>query len=237
MNALLKNRTWEIIDLPKEKKTMGCKWVFTIKCKPDGSIERYKTMLVAKGFTQTYGIDYQETFAPPVAKINSIQILLSLVVHFTWPLHQLDVKNAFLNGDLEEEVFMDLPPGFEEKLEKKKVCRLKKSLYGLKQSPRAWFERFGKVIKLQGYIQSQADLTMFYKHLREGKIVVLIVYVDEITLTSDDSLELERLKKALTREFEIKDLGPLRYFLGMEFARSTKDIFISQRKIFFFFDK
>ena len=86
MNAVLKNRTWEIVDLPEEKKTVGCKWVFTIKCKPDGSIERYKAKLVAKGFTQTYGIDYQETFAP-VAKINSIQILLSLVVHFNWPLH------------------------------------------------------------------------------------------------------------------------------------------------------
>ena len=125
---------------------------------------------------------------------------------------------------------MDLPPGFKEKLEKKKVCGLKKSLYGLKQSPRDWFERFGKVIKLQGYIQSQADHTMFYKHSREGKIVVLIVYVDDIILTGDENLELERLKKTLTREFERKDLGPLIYFLGMEFARSKKGIFISQRK-------
>ena len=231
MNAFLKNRTWEIVDLPKEKKTVGCKWVFTIKCKPDGSIERYKARLVAKGFTQTYGIDYQETFAP-IAKINSIWILLSLAIHFSWPLHQLEVKkslllnqvaedDAFLNGDLEEEVLMDLPLGFEEKLEKK-VCRLKKSLYGL--------ERFGKVIKLQEYIQSQVDHTMFYKHSKEGKIVELIVYMDNIIITSDDSLELERLKKALTREFEIKDLGPLRYFLGKEFARSKKGIFISQRK-------
>ena len=103
-------------------------------------------------------------------------------------------------------------------------------MYGLKQSPRSWFEIFGKVIKFQGYIQSQADHTMFYKHSREGKIVVLIVYVDDIILTSDDSLELEKLKKTLTREFEIKDLGPLRYFFGMEFARSKKGIFISQRK-------
>ena len=166
---------------------MGCKWVFTVKCKPDGSIERYKARLVAKGFTQTYGIYYQETFAP-MAKINSIWILLSLTVHFNWPLHQLDVKNAFLDGNLEEEVFMDLPPSFKEKLGKEKVYRLKKSLYGLKQSPRSWFEIFGKVIKFQGYIQSQADHTMFYKHSREGKIVVLIVYVDDIILTSDDSL-------------------------------------------------
>ena len=125
---------------------------------------------------------------------------------------------------------MDLQPGCKEKLGKKKVCKLKKSLYVLKQSPRSWFERFGKVIKLQGYIQSEVNHTMFYKHSREGKIVVLIVYVDDIILIGDDNPKLERLKKALTREFEIKDLGPLKYFLGMEFARSKKGIFISQKK-------
>ncbi|RVW12310.1 Retrovirus-related Pol polyprotein from transposon TNT 1-94 [Vitis vinifera] len=113
MNALKKNGTWEVVDLPREKKSYRCKWVFTIKSKVDGSVERYKAKLVAKGFTQTYRIDYQETFTP-VAKINSIRVLLSLVVNSNWPLHQLDVKNAFLNGDLEEEVFMSPPPGFEE---------------------------------------------------------------------------------------------------------------------------
>lgn len=100
MNALKKNGTWEIVELPREKKIVGCKWVFTIKSKADGNVERYKARLVAKGFTQTYGIDYQETFAP-VAKINSIRVLLSLAVNSSWPLHQLDVINAFLNGDLE----------------------------------------------------------------------------------------------------------------------------------------
>ena len=156
MNALKKNGTWEVVDLPREKKVVGCKWVFTIKSKADGSVERYKTRLVAKGFTQTYGINYQETFAP-VAKINSIRVLLSLVVNSNWPLYQLDVKNAFLNGDLEEEVFMSPPPSFEESFGVGKVCKLKKSLYGLKQSPRAWFECFGKVIKHYGYTQSQPD--------------------------------------------------------------------------------
>ena len=123
-----------------------------MKCKVDRSIERYKARLVAKGFTffllevakgftQTYGIDYQETFAP-IAKINSIKILLSLAVNFNRPLHQLDIKNVFLNGDLEKQVFMNLPPGFEEKLGSNKVFKLKKSLYGLKQSPKAWLERF-----------------------------------------------------------------------------------------------
>ena len=154
MNALRRSGTWEIVDPPRGKKIVGCKWVFTIKCNADGSVERYKVRLVAKGFTQTFGIDYQETFAP-VAKINSIRILLSLAVNSDWPLHQLDVKNAFLNGDIKEEVFMSLPPGFEKSLGSDKVCRLKKSLYGLKQSPRAWFERFGKAVISYGFLQSQ----------------------------------------------------------------------------------
>ncbi|RVX10349.1 Retrovirus-related Pol polyprotein from transposon RE1 [Vitis vinifera] len=229
MNALKKNDTWEVVDLPREKKVVGCKWVFTIKSKADGSVERYKTRLVAKGFTQTYGIDYQETFAP-VAKINSIRVLLYLTVNSNWPLHQLDVKNAFLNGDLEEEVFMSPPPGFEESFGVGKVCKLKKSLYGLKQSPRAWFERLGKVIKHYGYTQSQADHTMFYKHSNEGKVAILIVYVDDIVLTGDDCNELEKLKGKLAEEFEIKDLGALKYFLGVEFARSKEGIFVNQRK-------
>ena len=159
-SALKKNGTWEVVDLQREKEVVGRKWVFTIKSKADKSVERYKARLVANGFTQTYGIDYQETFAP-VAKINSIRVLLSLAVNSNWPLHQLDVKNVFLNGDLEEEVFMSPPPGFEESFGVGKVCKLKKSLYGLKQSPRAWSERFGKVIKHYGYTQSHNVLQTF----------------------------------------------------------------------------
>ena len=227
LNALKKTGTWELVDLPRDKKQVGCKWVFTIKCKADGSVERYKARLVAKGFTQTYGVDYQETFAP-VAKLNSIRILLSLATNCNWPLDQLDVKNAFLNEELEEEVFMSLPPGFEEELGRNKVCRLKKSLYGLKQSPRAWFERFGTVVKRLGYIQSQAEHTLFYKHSTNNKISILIVYVDDIILTGDDSLELKNLREKLAKVFDTKELGPLKYFLGIEFARSKEGIFMNQ---------
>ncbi|RVW86325.1 Retrovirus-related Pol polyprotein from transposon RE1 [Vitis vinifera] len=147
-----------------------------------------------------------------------------------WPLHQFDIKNVFLNGELEEEVFMMLPPGFYKEEEEIRACKLKKSLYGLKQSPRAWFDRFAKVIKNQGYQQGQSDHTMFFKQSNDGRITILIVYVDDIILTGDDTGQVERLKKVLATEFEVKDLGQMRYFLGMEVARSRKGINISQRK-------
>ncbi|RVW89838.1 Retrovirus-related Pol polyprotein from transposon RE1 [Vitis vinifera] len=153
MSALEKNKTWEIVERPKGKNIVDCKWIFTLKCKADGSLKRHKARLVAKGYTQTYGVDYQETFAP-VAKMNTVIILLSLAVHYNWQLLQYDVKNAFLHGDLDEEIYINIPPGFEENTSNK-VCKQKKALYGLKQSPRAWFGRFSKVMKESGYKQSQ----------------------------------------------------------------------------------
>ncbi|XP_057495256.1 retrovirus-related Pol polyprotein from transposon TNT 1-94 isoform X3 [Actinidia eriantha] len=229
MKALHKNNTWEVVEIPKGHKTVGCKWVFTVKHKADGSIERYKARLVAKGYTQTYGIDYQETFAP-VAKMNTVRVLLSLAANQNWQLHQFDVKNAFLHGNLEEEVYMSIPPGFEDPKIVGKVCKLKKSLYGLKQSPRAWFERFTQAMLKYGFKQSQGDHTLFIRHSSHGKLTALIVYVDDIVLTGDDVEEMQLLKEYLAREFEIKDLGNLKYFLGIEVARSSQGIFISQRK-------
>ncbi|KAA0050709.1 Beta-galactosidase [Cucumis melo var. makuwa] len=188
MKALEKNRTWEICALPKGHKTVGCKWLFSLKYKADGTLDRHKTRLVTKGFTQTYGIDYSETFSP-VAKLNTVRVLLSVAVNKNWPLYQLDVKNAFLNGDLVEEVYMSLPPGFE--------------------------AQFGQ----------QASKT--------GNIAILIVYVDDIVLTRDDQTEISQLKQRIGDEFEIKDLGNLKYFLGMEVARSKEGISVSQRKYTF----
>ncbi|KAK4277183.1 hypothetical protein QN277_015217 [Acacia crassicarpa] len=227
MEALKRNETWDTVDLPPGKKPVGCKWVFTPKYRADGTLEKYKARLVAKGFTQIYGEDYTETFAP-VAKLNTIRILLSIAVNLDWDLHQLDVKNAFLNGDLKEEVYMKLPPGFPGK-KANQVCKLKRSLYGLKQSPRAWFDRFTRVLKRHGYTQGQSDHTLFVKH-HKGKMAVLAVYVDDIILTGDDEVEINQIKAALAREFQIKDLGEMKYFLGMEVARSKKGIYISQRK-------
>ena len=149
MDALEKNETWELVDLPKGKKPMGCKWVFAVKLKADGSLERYKARLVAKGYTQTYGVDYHKIFAL-VAKMNTERTLLSLAINFDWELQQYDVKNAFLHGELEEEIYMGIPPRFSG-VGEGKVYRLKKALYGLKQSPCAWFGRFAKVMLTNGY--------------------------------------------------------------------------------------
>ncbi|XP_058211908.1 uncharacterized mitochondrial protein AtMg00810-like [Rhododendron vialii] len=161
--------------------------------------------------------------------MNTVRALISCAANLNWPLHQFDVKNAFLHGELEEEVSMDIPPGFSSSETEGKLCRLKKAFYGLKQSPRAWFDRFSKAMLKFGYKQSHADHTMFIKG-GAGKIVVLIVYVDDMIMTGNDVDEFVNLKSSLAQEFEIKDLGPLRYFLGMEVARSDKGIFISQRK-------
>ena len=184
---------------------------------------------MAKGYTQTYGIDYGETFAP-VAKINTIRVLLSLAANLNWPLHQFDVKNAFLHGDLEEEVYMDSPPGCKMGPNTSNmVCKLRKSLYGLKQSPRAWFGKFSKSMKDFGYKQSNSDHTLFLKH-KKGKVTALIVYVDDMVVTGNDPVEKAALQHHLASEFEMKDLGALKYFLGIEVARSEQGIFLSQRK-------
>jgi len=152
LRALEKNRTWDLVKLPVGKKVVSCKWVFTVKQTLEGKVERYKARLVTRGYSQTYGIDYDETFAP-VAKMSTVRILISCAANFGWPLYQLDVKNAFLHGDLQEEVYMEVPPCYSNPEMVGKVCRLKKSLYGLKQSPRAWFDRFRRALCAMGYKQ------------------------------------------------------------------------------------
>ena len=228
LEALCKNKTWVLTPLPNGKKAVSCKWVYTVKQNAEGKIERYKARLVARGYSQTYGIDYDETFAP-VAKMNTVRILISCAANFGWSLHQLDVKNAFLHGDLQEEVYMEIPPGFSTSETTGKVCRLKKALYGLKQSPRAWFDKFRRVVCNMGYGQCNGDHTLFYRH-GKGKITLLAVYVDDIIITGDDKEEIARLKECLGKAFEVKDLGRLKYFLGIEVARSAKGIALSQRK-------
>ena len=225
IHALDQNKTWELVHLPDNKKAIGCKWVYSVKLKSDGSLERLKARLVAKGYAQTYGIDYSETFSP-VAKMTSIRIFISLAAKNDWVLHQLDIKNAFLHGDLAEEVYMEQPPGFVAQGEYGKVCKLKKSLYGLKQSPRAWFGKFSQAIEKFGMKQRKADHSVFYRN-EKGILILLIVYVDDIIITGNDGSGISALKTFIHSQFHTKELGELKYFLGIEVIRENGKICLS----------
>ena len=228
IHVLEENHTWDLVDLPIGKKPVGCKWVFTVKVMPDGSMARLKARLVAKGYAQTYGVDYSDAFSP-VAKLNSVRLFISLAASENWPLHQLDIKNAFIHGDLQEEVYMEQPPSFITLGEFKKVCHLKKSLYGLKQSPRAWFGKFSEVIQEFGLKMSKCDHSVFYRQSEVGTIL-LVVYVDDIVITGSNYARISSLKSFLHTRFHTKDLGQLKYFLGVEVNRSKNGILLSQRK-------
>ncbi|MCO5551274.1 hypothetical protein L7F22_004773 [Adiantum nelumboides] len=164
MAALDVNQTWELVPLREGKKTIGCKWVYKVNHKADGTIERYKARLVAKGFAQTYGIDYEETFAP-VAKMATVRTVIMVATTKGWFMHQMDVKNAFLQGELQQEVYVEQPPGYEDGKHPDYVCRLRKALYGLKQAPRAWHDRITKYLLCIGFRMSHANHSL-YVHQR-----------------------------------------------------------------------
>ncbi|XP_020972603.1 uncharacterized protein LOC107627359 [Arachis ipaensis] len=223
--ALEKNKTWKITSLPPGKRAIGCKWVFKVKFNPDGSVERHKARLVARGFSQQAGYDYFDTFSP-VVKLTTLRLLLTLVAAKGWELHQLDVNTTFLHGELQE-VYMLPPQGLV--VPNSAVCRLDKSLYGLKQASRQWNLRLSGFLQQHDFIKSSHDHSFFTKHTNNG-LAVILVYVDDLILFGDNMVEIETIKKALDAEFSIKDLGKLKFFLGMEVARSSQGIALYQRK-------
>ncbi|GAU28547.1 hypothetical protein TSUD_268860 [Trifolium subterraneum] len=241
LNALMKNNTWNLVPLPSHKKAIGCKWVFKLKLHADGTverhearllhadgtIERHKARLVAKGFTQTEGLDYMDTFSP-VVKMTTVRVLMAIAASQNWSLFQLDVNTAFLHGDLNEEVYMQPPPGLELP-QPNLVCKLQRSLYGLKQASRQWNTKLTETLTSSGYIQSKADYSLFTKQTSTG-FTVILVYVDDLVLGGTDMSEIHNIKTLLDDKFSIKDLGNLKYFLGFEVARSKEGISLCQRK-------
>jgi len=195
--ALDRTGTWDIVPLPSGAVPITCKWVFKVKTKSDGSIERYKARLVARGFQQTQGIDYDETFAP-VAHMTTVRTLIAVAASSSWTISQMDVKNAFLHGDLHEEVYMHPPPGVD--APSGHVCRLRRALYGLKQAPRAWFERFVSVIKVAGFSSSDHDPALFIHITPRGR-TLLLLYVDDMLITGDDPDHISHVKEYLNKEF------------------------------------
>ena len=226
LDALSKNHTWDLVALPPRKSVVGCKWIYKIKTRSDGSIECYKARLVAKSFIQEYEIDYEETFTP-IARISSVHALLAVAAASKWDLFQMDVKNAFLNGDLSEEVYMQPSPGLS--VESNKVCHLRRALYGLKQAPRAWFAKFSSTISRLGYMDSHYDFALFLRCTDKG-IILLLLYVDDMIITGDDLSSIQELKVFLSQQFEMKNLGHLSYFLGLEITHSTDGLYITQAK-------
>lgn len=226
--ALMENKTWHLVPPAKGRNVIDCKWVYRIKRKADGSLDRYKARLVAKGFKQRYGIDYEDTFSP-VVKAATIRVVLSLAVSRGWNLRQLDVKNVFLHGDLEEEVYMRQLPGYEQPTMPNYVCKLDKALYGLKQAPRAWYAKLSKKLSELGFVASKADTSLFYYNKAHATIFVL-VYVDDIIVASSSPDATTILLQELSKSFALKDLGDLHYFLGIEVRNVSDGVLLRQEK-------
>eukprot|EP00253_Pinus_taeda_P015766 PITA_15766 len=228
-DALIKNDTWKLVDPPFGTKPIGCKWVYKNKYKADGSLDKHKARLVAKKISQKEGIDYEENFAP-TTKWATIWTLFALAAQNGWKVHQMDVKTAFLNGDLKENVFMSQPEGFALNGHERKVCKLLKSLYGLKKAPRSWYEKLTEhLLKLNFNHFDLDDATLFVKKV--GKTVVyFMVYVDGILITGNNESYIASIKKELGKSFAMTDLGYVHYYLGIEVTQHPKSIFLSQRK-------
>ena len=217
MNSMKSNEVWDLVELPNGVKAIGCKWVFKTKKDSLGNIERYKARLVAKGFTQKEGIDYTETFSP-ISKKDSLRVILALVAHFDLELQQMDVKMAFLNGDLEEKVYMKQPEGFSSSDGEHLVCKLKKSIYGLKQASRQWYFKFHGVITSFGFVENPMDQCIYQK-VSGSKICFLILYVDDILLATNDKGLLHEVKQFLSKNFDMKDMGNASYVIGIKIHR------------------
>lgn len=228
LNALIKNGTWSLVPYDPSMNVVGCKWVFRVKRKADGTIDRYKARLVAKGFHQQEGVDYTETFSP-VVKAITIRIVLSLAVSNGWEARQLDVSNAFLHGHLKEEVYMNQPPGFLDSSQLHHVCKLHRSLYGLKQAPRAWFQCLSSSLLQLQFVGSKMDSSLFVFNDRTT-IIYVLVYVDDIIITGNNSAAIGKVISTLSSTFALKDLGILHYFLGIEVVPHSGGLILSQRK-------
>jgi hypothetical protein len=228
--SIIKNDVWEIVPRPKSKDVVSSKWLFKIKHVADGSIEKYKERFVSRGFSQKEGIDYEETFAP-VARYTLIRTIIALATKMKWKLHQMDMKTTFLNGVIEEEVYIGKPQGFEVEDRKSHVCRLKKALYVLKKAPRAWYGHIDNFLMSLGFTKSKADSNLYFK-IMDNEPVILLLYVDNLFLAREENLIVE-CKQRLAAEFEMKYLGLMHYFLGLEVWQSPERIFLNQGKYTF----
>lgn len=229
MEAIEKNDTWELCILPPTAKAIGLKWFFKTKLNKEGKVEKYKARLVVKGYAQKHGIDYTEVFAP-VARWDTIRTIFALAAQKGMVVHQLDVKSAFLYGELAETVYIEQPQGFEKEGDEEKVYKLKKALYGLKQSPRAWYGRIEAYFNKEGFQKCPFEPTFFVKSTEEGEFLIVSIYVDDLIVTGTSLKLIEEFKALMKSEFDMTDMGEMRYFLGVEVIQNADGIYLSQRK-------
>jgi hypothetical protein len=226
MDSILSNGTWELTERPYGCKPVGCKWIFKKKLKPDGTIDKYKARLVAKGYTQKEGEDFFDTYSP-VARLTTIRALISLAASYGLIIHQMDVKTAFLNGELDEEIYMDQPDGFVMKGQENKVCKLLKSLYGLKQAPKQWHEKFDRTLTSAGFVINEADRCVYYRYGGGGG-VILCLYVDDILIFGTNIDVINEVKSFLSKSFDMKDLGEADVILNIKLIKVENGITLSQ---------
>lgn len=226
-DSLKKNNTWTECVLPVGRKAISCKWVFKLKRKSDGDIDKYKARLVAMGFSQTQGFDYNETYAP-VAKLTTLRILLSIAAQMDLKVHQMDVKGAFLNGDLSEEIFMELPEGFKKG---NTVCKLNKSLYGLKQASFSWNQKFNQFMLGIGFKRCMKDRCLYVK---DGIKCYVLLYVDDLLISCTDQQIIDNIKGLLHKEFDMTNIGKVKTYLGVHIEHDEKNgtITLSQKRYF-----
>lgn len=226
LQSIIENKTWNLIDLPSNKKAIGCKWVYKLKFDDEGNICRYKARLVAQGFSQKYGEDYDEVFAP-VARSTTLRILLSVAGMNDYHIKHFDIKTAFLYGEIEEEIYMKQPPGY---ASNRMVCKLNKSLYGLKQAARAWNKVFHEALTEFGFKQNDIDKCL-YSLNDKSNTCYLIIHVDDLLIVSNNLILIDNLKNHLIKKFELKDLGSAKHFLGIDISKDNNgNYLLSQSK-------
>jgi hypothetical protein len=227
LNNFTRNEVWHLVPRPNQN-VVGTNWVFRNKQDEHGVVTRNKARLVAKGYSQVEGLDFGETYAP-VARLESIRILLAYATYHGFKLYQMDVKSAFLNGPIKEEVYVEPPPGFEDSEYPNHVYKLSKALYGLKQAPRAWNECLRDFLIANGFKVGKADPTLFTKTI-ENDLFVCQIYVDDIIFGSSNKSTCEEFSRIMVQKFEMSMMGVLKYFLGFQVKQLQEGTFISQTK-------